>query len=464
MKKANVVNKSSKRVTAKPKPSKRSSKLARPRDAIEALLEPKKNRLEPNLVRSLYRAFNRTFYEKTIAALQTPDEARRFAERIRANREFGPIRADLCREAVKIVDKPKHQATAIEIIVLLFDGPPPSSGERLKGWGKQVWANVVAEAMSKALVMKDLSLAARLGDLVRPHVQTLVDSERVLELARVYAFSKRPDDAVSICRECIRRRWTRENLLADHGLVSLHSHPAFKKLVGVAKRPLPTSEPDESTEELSMKEAVTIVLSGKPTARVEQAINAMRRVSVADVYDALKRDQVVRFMSAVRAMRAMPDLFRDLTSSLGFYAAGCLDVKNERAKARPLVELLLDSAPEKPVKRGGRHDGWLSNLNDAIYYANKVKDSALASLLAEAAAPHAAASNNLPHNAACAFAAVGRYDEALAMCRIAVENNYHDLERMKVDRNLGALRKSPEFQALFGGGAGARQRTTSSRQ
>jgi hypothetical protein len=456
------VNKSSKRVSAsKPKasPSKKSSKLARPRDAIEALLEPEKNRLEPKLVRSLYRAFNRTFYEKTIAALQTPDEARRFAERIRANREFAPIRADLCSEAVEIVDKPKHHAAAMEIIALLFDGPPPSSGERLKGWGKKLWANAVARAMSKARAMKDLPFAARLGDLVRPHVQTLTEPEHVLELARVYALSKRPDDAASICHECIRRRWTRENLLADRDLVSLHSHPDFKKLVGVAKRPLPTPEPDESDEELSMKEAVAIVLSGKPTARVEHASKAMRRESVTDVYDALGSKHVVRFMTAVRAI---PDL-RDMASSLGFYAAGCLDVKNERAKARPLVELLLDSAPEKPIKRGGRHDGWLSNLNDAIYYANKVKDLGLASLLAEAAAPHAAASNNLPHNAACAFAAVGRNDEALAMCRIAVENNYHDLERMKRDRYFGDLRKTPEFQALFAS-AGARQgKKTSSR-
>jgi hypothetical protein len=452
------VNKSA----AKPKgsPSKKSSKLARPRDAIEALLAPEKKRLEPKLVRSLYRAFNRTFYEKTIAALQTPDEARRFAERIRANRELAPIRADLCREAVAIVDKPKHHATAMEIIELLFHGPPPSSGETLKGWGKQVWANVVGEAMSKALAMEDLPLAARLGDLVRPHLQGLANSEHVLELARVYALSKRSADAVSICRECIERQFTREDLLADHGLVSLHSDSRFKALVGGAKRRLPTPVPDESTEELSMKEAIAIVLSGKPTPRVAHAVNSMKRVSVADVYDALGGKQVVRFMSAARAM---PDLFRDLTSSLGFYAARSLDVKNERAKARPLVELLLDDAPEKPVKRGGKHDGWLSNLNDAIYYANKAKDLSLASLLAEAAAPHAAASNNLPHNAACAFAAVGRNDEALAMCRIAVENDYHDLERMKGDRSFGALRKSPEFQALFAGAGGRQGKKTSAR-
>jgi len=413
-------------------------KLVRPRDAIEALLEPEKDRLEPKLVRSLYRAFNRTFYEKTIAALTTPDEARRFAARIRANREFADIRADLCREAVTIVVKPKHREAALEIIALLFDGPPPATGERLKGWGKQVWVNVAAEAAGQALAINDVPLAVRLSELVRPYTKNFADSSHVITLARAYALSKRPADAVTMCRVALQQRWTREDLIAEPGLAVLHSNADFKKLVGDAKPPTKASD-----EELSMSEAVVIFLSGKRGPRLENAINTMKRESVTDVYDALNGEAVGRFM---KALRERPDM-RDLGASLGGFAAPRL--KHEPAKA-PLVELLIDAAPRNPIKRNSRQGhGWLSQLNDAIYYANKSKDHALASRLAETAAPHAAASDNLPHNAACAFAAVGRNEEALAMCRIAVENGYHDIQRMKGDRDLKALRASPEFAALF---------------
>lgn len=224
------------KASPKPPPKKKSSKLERPRDAIEALLEPANDRLDSTLVARLYKAFNRTFYEKTIAALKTPEEARRFATRIRANREFGPIRADLCREALDIVDKPKHRAPAMEIIPILFDGPPPPSGERLKGWGKQVWVCSVGDAMSKMREIGDLPLAVRLGDLVRPHRRQLANSYHLLELAEVYALAKRPADALALCREALARKFTRENLLAAPGLASLRSNPEFKALVAPKAR------------------------------------------------------------------------------------------------------------------------------------------------------------------------------------------------------------------------------------
>jgi hypothetical protein len=91
--------------------------------------------------------------------------------------------------------------------------------------------------MSKARAIGDLPLAVRFGDVVRPHSRHLADSFHILELAEVYALAKRPADALDLCREALRRKFTRESLLAAPGLASLRSTAEFRALVGDAAAP-----------------------------------------------------------------------------------------------------------------------------------------------------------------------------------------------------------------------------------
>jgi predicted hotdog family 3-hydroxylacyl-ACP dehydratase len=88
-------------------------------------------------------------------------------------------------------------------------------------------------------------------------------------------------------------------------------------------------------------------------------------------------------------------------------------------------------------------------LNSALHRTFAAKETALGARLADLSRPHARANAFIPHNAACAYAAVGRYDDALAMCRIAVDIGYAHLDRLAKDKDLGALLRRREFKALF---------------
>jgi hypothetical protein len=45
--------------------------------------------------------------------------------------------------------------------------------------------------------------------------------------------------------------------------------------------------------------------------------------------------------------------------------------------------------------------------------------------------------------------AAKRFDDALAMCRLAVELKYSGLGKLKIDKDLGPLLRRREFKALF---------------
>ena len=91
----------------------------------------------------------------------------------------------------------------------------------------------------------------------------------------------------------------------------------------------------------------------------------------------------------------------------------------------------------------------LGAMNNAIHLAHGSGAFELAARWADVARRHARKNANLPHNLACAYAAAGRMDDAFAMCAIAVEEEYEDLEAMRNDDDLGTLRSEPRFRALF---------------
>ncbi|MDB4960586.1 MAG: hypothetical protein JWP01_585 [Myxococcales bacterium] len=167
----------------------------------------------------------------------------------------------------------------------------------------------------------------------------------------------------------------------------------------------------------------------------------------ATIRDLKDRGETERF---VARLRSHPELLADVALDL---AAGAVDLirhGDQREKAVRVVELLFDSAPAKPCKPGERrHDWWLSTLNSTICQAYAAKDFDLAARIADLAKPHVRESKFIHHNAACAFVAVKRYDDALEMCRVAVEMKYPQLDKLKTDKDLGPLLDRPEFKALF---------------
>jgi tetratricopeptide (TPR) repeat protein len=92
---------------------------------------------------------------------------------------------------------------------------------------------------------------------------------------------------------------------------------------------------------------------------------------------------------------------------------------------------------------------YLRAINNACIKAHEVKAHDLAVRIADRAQPYAHENPHIYHSAACAYAAVGNLNKALDQVKLAIEHDYEHLDKVEVDVDLGALRESPAFQAVF---------------
>jgi hypothetical protein len=150
-----------------------------------------------------------------------------------------------------------------------------------------------------------------------------------------------------------------------------------------------------------------------------------------------------RFLAA---LRALPKLPARLLPMLAEASIDLLRDAEHRQKALPFVELMF--AMKLPARGSERRDR-LAAMNNALVAAFAAKEKTRAARWSDVAAKYARENPYICHSAACAYVAVGRTKEALALCRIAVETNYDHLDRLRVDRDLGPLRKTPAWKALF---------------
>ena len=103
-----------------------------------------------------------------------------------------------------------------------------------------------------------------------------------------------------------------------------------------------------------------------------------------------------------------------------------------------------------PLPESGPHrTAWLTAMNNANVFAHTVKDYELALALTKRGEPHAAENPHIHHAAACAYAALGRHEEAFEHVRLAVEREYEHLDRVEKDTDLGPLLEEARFKELF---------------
>ncbi len=147
-----------------------------------------------------------------------------------------------------------------------------------------------------------------------------------------------------------------------------------------------------------------------------------------------------RFLAAYRALPKHPE---STTSSLAAGAVGLMGDRDHRDKAMVVLDLLFQALPKKPSAQ------WLGTLNSAVQQAVSAKNWPLAQKLARMATPHTKNNAFLAHNVACVYAHEKRFDDALALCRVAVKLKYPYLDRLATDRDLGPLLRRADFKALF---------------
>ncbi|MEO8551969.1 MAG: hypothetical protein ABI678_18460 [Kofleriaceae bacterium] len=120
----------------------------------------------------------------------------------------------------------------------------------------------------------------------------------------------------------------------------------------------------------------------------------------------------------------------------------------DRPQALAILRRVI-ALPEPPKTTGEARTALVMAWNNACIHAHALGDYRLAVELADGGQRFAAENPYIYHSAACAYAAVGEIDRALAQVALAIEHDYEHAEKMETDADLAALQSDPRFGALF---------------
>ena len=120
----------------------------------------------------------------------------------------------------------------------------------------------------------------------------------------------------------------------------------------------------------------------------------------------------------------------------------------ERPEGLAILERVLQ-LPEPATDDEAGRAAFVMAWNNACIHAHALGEFDRACVLADGAQRFAAENPYIYHSAACAYAAAGKLDQALAQVKQAIDHGYDHIEKMEVDRDLGPLLAQPEFKALF---------------
>ncbi len=120
----------------------------------------------------------------------------------------------------------------------------------------------------------------------------------------------------------------------------------------------------------------------------------------------------------------------------------------ERPQALAMLRKVL-ALPVPPRDAGEARTALVMAWNNACIHAHALGDYPLAVELADGGQPFGPENPYIYHSAACAYAAVGQIDRALAQVALAIEHEYEHAEKMETDNDLAPLQSDPRFGALF---------------
>jgi len=157
--------------------------------------------------------------------------------------------------------------------------------------------------------------------------------------------------------------------------------------------------------------------------------------------------------TATRVAEHAPELLADYLSRLPERASLVPHLYNasfpvERAPSLAILSRVLQ-LPEPAMDDEAGRAAWVMAWNNACIHAHALGDFDRACTLADGAQAFAAENPYIYHSAACAYAAAGRVDQALAQVKLAIDHGYDHIEKMEVDRDLGPLLPLAGFKALF---------------
>jgi hypothetical protein len=170
-----------------------------------------------------------------------------------------------------------------------------------------------------------------------------------------------------------------------------------------------------------------------------------------EVADALPDDELAE--AASRVAEHAPDQLADYLGRLPDRASLVPHLYNasfpvDRAAGLEILERVLElPEPDKDDESG--RAAFVMAWNNACIHAHALGRFDRACELADGAQRFGAENPYIYHSAACAYAAAGRIDQALAQVKAAIDHGYDHIEKMEVDRDLGPLLTVPAFKTLF---------------
>lgn len=120
----------------------------------------------------------------------------------------------------------------------------------------------------------------------------------------------------------------------------------------------------------------------------------------------------------------------------------------ERPQGLAILRRVL-ALPAPPPGAGEARTALVMAWNNACIHAHALGDYPLAVELADGGQPFGPENPYIYHSAACAYAAVGDHDRAIAQVARAIEHDYEHGEKMETDQDLSPLHGDPRFTALF---------------
>jgi hypothetical protein len=111
--------------------------------------------------------------------------------------------------------------------------------------------------------------------------------------------------------------------------------------------------------------------------------------------------------------------------------------------------ILATPPPSVALEDGAPRQSWLQCANAALVVTHAQKRYDDSARLADALVQYVRENPYITHAAACSYAAVERYDDALEQARLAVELGYDNLDKLQEDTDLGPLLARKDFKALF---------------
>jgi tetratricopeptide (TPR) repeat protein len=119
-----------------------------------------------------------------------------------------------------------------------------------------------------------------------------------------------------------------------------------------------------------------------------------------------------------------------------------------RAQSLAILSKVI-SLPEPAQSAEAARTAYVMAWNNACIHAHALGDYQRASQLADQAQRFGPENPYIFHSAACAYAAQGQTDRAIAQIKSAIAHGYDHVETMETDVDLGPLLAMPEFRALF---------------